>query len=631
MNDITFFFSLFFGSCITIYLLWLICHYNGKIIFYFARTVIRSFRSAQSISQDTNEAIYDDISMPTICLTGVMPLAIVSIAPAALNFCFNSLLVTIILEAFLISTAFFIPSNIIKNLDILGIKVIRNNLSLLFYASLWCLFFALWATITHQQSLDRMISNTNPDMWAYVRRFAAMTTDNLSFYGGSDSFSFDGNSACAFLLGSPKKFSSFLGSLIIYPLRGSSLGIAIFQGMLGGILFICLFKEWFEVRLSGTNNSWLSKSILLTWALFAPAIYWLLVSAYFSNALFLIIVCLTLRQARTAAISLQIDRVENFICFFSILVIVLAFYPAFIPVIVLTYGATTLIYFPHKKYDKDIIIKIIFKFSAVMIACGAFFYLLFPSQLGLYEVQKSLNILDRHGSNFVPLNPWSLLQEKPKPMPLTRDFGWYINIIISLPFCFFVGRKIWQQYQKNTNSLMKQNLLAALAGIGLYGGYLLAFIALDHTYRLMKIAISLVYPLAIFGLLPFILWSKQKLSLKSAAFRNGVLILAIAHTIFHIYKVLDLSPYPAGNFILSDKSQLEAVENITIVGCKDVHVSQFYQRLVGLQIAINYPQLQVSVVDKPQALNQVTTKELVIYGETVPDKRVQRNTCHFSL
>ena len=202
--------------------------------------------------------------------------------------------------------------------------------------------------------------------------------------------------------------------------------------------------------------------------MFAPAIYWLLVSAYFSNALFLIIVCLTLRQVRTAAISLQIDRVENFICFFSILVIVLAFYPAFIPVIVFTYGTTVLIYFPRKNYDKDIIIKIIFKFSAVIIACGAFFYLLFPSQLGLYEVQKSLNLLDRHGSNFVPLNPWSLLQEKPKPMPLIRDFGWYINIIISLLFCFFVGVKIWQQYQKNTNSLMKQNLLAALAGIGLY-------------------------------------------------------------------------------------------------------------------------------------------------------------------
>ena len=192
-----------------------------------------------------------------------MPLAIVSIAPAALNFCFNSLLVTIILEAVIIFTAFFIPSNLRKNLDILGIKVIRNNLHLLFYASLWCLFFALWATINHQQSLDRMISNTNPDMWAYVRRFAAMTTDNLSFYGGSDS-SFDGNSACAFLLGSPKKFSSFLGSLIVYPLRGSSLSIAIFQGMLGGILFICLFKEWFEARLSGTNHSWLrNKSICL--------------------------------------------------------------------------------------------------------------------------------------------------------------------------------------------------------------------------------------------------------------------------------------------------------------------------------------------------------------------------------
>jgi len=155
--------------------------------------------------------------------------------------------------------------------------------------------------------------------------------------------------------------------------------------------------------------------------------------------------------------------------------------------------------------------------------------------------------MDFHGSNFVPLNPWSLLQEKPKPMPPIRDFGWYFNIVVGLIFSLFLGWKLWQKYK----AYKEKDLLAGLIGVGVYASYLFAYFPLESTYRLMKIAISLIYPLAIFGLLPLVKWLKVRLEHKSFWFRYGVLVLAIAHTIFHIYKVFDLNAFPAGNFSLS--------------------------------------------------------------------------------
>ena len=558
MSEINFFFSLFLGSYIAIYLLWLICHYNGKVIFYFIHTASKNLSRFKNTKSYYYKSFSDDLPIASICLTGAMPLAILSILNAGLNSCFNSVYATIILEIILSITFIFIPAKVKNKFDIFGISAFKKNLSLVFYSGLWCFIFAFWAIVHHQQSLDYIISNTNPDMWAYVRRFAAITTDNLNFYGGRDSFIFNGNSACAFLLGSPKKFSSFLGSLIVYFFNGSSLGIAIFQGMLGGSLFICLFKEWFDIRLSNKKRSSFGKMLLIAWALFSPSIYWLLVSSYLSNTLFIIIVCLTVRQARIMTINYNIDTIESLVCLGSILTIVLAFYPAFAPIILLLKLITVLIYLPQEKLNRPTIIKIIIKFVGVILGVGLIFYLLFPTQLGLHEIQKSFSVLNKHGSNFVPLNPWSMLQEKPKPMASIRDFGWYINIILGLLFSLFVGWIIIQKYQKSKNYLESRNLIAGLMVLGLYSAYLLAFIPLEYTYRLMKIAISLIYPLTIFGLLPFILWSKNQLQRKSFWIRNTVLILAIAHTIFHIYKVFDINYYPSGKFVLSNPSNLQS-------------------------------------------------------------------------
>jgi hypothetical protein len=322
MNDIAFLVSLFLGSAIGIYLLWFVCHYNGKIIYYYLRTLTKVSANRNNRRFAPENDFCNDISMASICVTGAMPLAFLSILTAALNNCFNSIYATGILEISLTIPALFIPAAIKQKFDLFGFRLLQKNRSVVLYSLLWCACFAIWATLNHQVSFDRMISNTNPDMWAYVRRIAAWTTDRLSFNGGSDSFTFRDNSACAFLVGSPKKFSSFLGSLISYPFQGSSLGIAVFQGTLGGIVLICLFWEWMEVRWSKIQGVPLEAILCIAWVLSSPPLYWLMISAYFSNAIFVIITALTLREARQVAIAANVDTPENLMFFGSILTIV---------------------------------------------------------------------------------------------------------------------------------------------------------------------------------------------------------------------------------------------------------------------------------------------------------------------
>lgn len=628
MSNVFFLIFLFLGSVAATYLLWLVCHYNGKVIYYFIRIIVQKFSTSQTRFEPKElNAFYDRVSLGILCLLGILPLAILSVFTTTLNRCFNSTYAFILLETFLSFAFLLIPKTIKAQFDVLGLKIFKTNSALVFYSCLWCLIFSLWALENSYGGLDLMISNTNPDMWAYVRRFAAMTTDNLEFYGGNDSFTFESSSACAFFLGSPKKFSSFLGSLVISSFRDVSFGIAVFQGMLGCTLLICLFQNWLNVKFSTSREISFGKSILILWVLFSPPIYWLLISAYFSNALFLIIICLVLRETRQIAIQGNLETLENFCLLFATLTITFTFYPAFLPVLVFAYCVTALIYFPYQNSDREQLLRIILKLSVTILIFAIFSYTLFSPQIELYEVQKSLNPLAFHGSNFVPLNPWSLLQEKPKPMARLRDFGWYFNIIVGLMFSLFLGWKLWQKYKTHK----QKDILAGLIGVGIYAGYLFAYVPLESTYRLMKIAISLVYPLAIFGLLPLVIWLKSCLEHKSFWVRYGILTLAIAHTIFHIYKVFDLNTFPAGHLSLSATNRLEEIQTLTIVGCKDVHVSQFYERLVGLQMAKQYPNLLVKVLSSPKDLTEKVQGDLVIYGEITLQESTQVNACRFEL
>jgi hypothetical protein len=255
------------------------------------------------------------------------------------------------------------------------------------------------------------------------------------------------------------------------------------------------------------------------------------------------------------------------------------------------------------------------------------FGVLFPSQLGLYEVRKSLDFAREHGANFVPLNPWSLLQEKPKPMPSAKDFGVYINIIIGLLFSVFLARKLFNRYRSNQN----RDLLAGIIGLSLYSGYLLAHIPLESTYRLMKIVISIIYPLAIFGLLPLIQLGRSQLAIKPVWMYRVTMALVALHVVLHIHKTFDLRAFPTGDFAVSNASQLPRIQRLAIVGCKGVHKSQFYERLVGLQLARRYPHLTVTVFRSSDYLDASVKTDLIVYGTAIPNKSTKSNTCHFSL
>ncbi len=625
MKEIIFLASLFFYSVIAIYQLWLVCHYNGKIIFYYLFTLRGFITTEENIQIKKPYSLYDGVSMAAICVTGLMPVALLSITTATLSQCFNSVYATALLELALTLLYLFIPTVVKRQFDLFGIQVIKQHSTVILYGLLWCLSFAFWATLNHKVNLDYMISNTNPDMWAYVQRIAAFTTDKLSFYGGSDSFTFIDHSACAFLLGSPKKFSSFLGSLISYPFQGSSLGIAVFQSTLGGTLLICLFREWMDVRCPKTQGMSVERLLLMAWVLSSPPLYWLMVSSYFSNALFVMITALTFREARQLAIANKVDTPESLVFFFSILTIVFSFYPAFIPIIILVFIGTIGIYVPFRDSarTRGIILKLIF----IIIGCGILFCLLFSSQLNFQEVRKSLNFTKEHGSNFVPLNPWSLLQEKPKPMASAKDFGLYINVIIGLVFSSFIGWNLLHLYR----SSKKRDLAAGLVGVGIYSSYLLAHIPLESTYRLMKIAISIIYPLAIFGLLPLLLWGRKQLASKPTWIYRVVMLVAVLHVVLHIHKTFDLRSFPSGSFTVSNASQLENIRSIAVVGCKGVHKSQFYERLVGLQLARRHPNLIVNVFRSADDLEVSLKADLVVYGKVIADQTENTHTCHFSI
>ena len=86
-----------------------------------------------------------------------------------------------------------------------------------------------------------------------------------------------------------------------------------------------------------------------------------------------------------------------------------------------------------------------------------------------------------------------------------------------------------------------------------------------------------------------------------------------------------------GNFTLVNPERLQNLDNITLLACPDIHQSQFYERLVGLQIARTYPDLEVNVVKFPELLAEISQKDLVIYGETVVEPETNKKTCNFSI
>ncbi len=158
-------------------------------------------------------------------------------------------------------------------------------------------------------------------------------------------------------------------------------------------------------------------------------------------------------------LSTKIRCVYPVICVFS-------FYIVLLPVALFFYLGTIIIY----QYEKYLIpTQAVQNFLKLILVAGIGVLLstmLFKHQVELKEISGSLNLMGEHGKNIVPLNPWSLVQEKPNPMPNRKDFGLWLNIVVGIIFSGFVLRIIYHNLlrlknQKQTDTFYYKDLIAA--------------------------------------------------------------------------------------------------------------------------------------------------------------------------
>ena len=128
-----------------------------------------------------------------------------------------------------------------------------------------------------------------------------------------------------------------------------------------------------------------------------------------------------------------------------------------------------------------------------------------------------------------------------------------------------------------------------------YGAYLLAYVFLEHTYRLGKLAISTVWPLATLALLPVLLWGWQgwrsRFPRKAPAI---ALFLLSVHTVLHLEKAESVQSRVVGQLQLTGWVPAE-VERIVLSPCENRANYQFYGRLAGLRLAREFPELAIEV------------------------------------
>ncbi|MEO0948860.1 MAG: hypothetical protein AAFY11_12085 [Cyanobacteria bacterium J06641_5] len=297
----------------------------------------------------------------------------------------------------------------------------------------------------------------------------------------------------------------------------------------------------------------------MAWGLASPQIFWLLVSSYLSNPLFIIVFYLGLRSMRKQAIVGQANHFGSYITILAATLAIFSFYPSALPITLCLYLAVETIYAGGNRYNlKDELGRRI-RTAVVMGAVTLTLCVMFQHQIAIDEVQRSLNPLIEHGANFVPLNPWSLLQEKPKPMPIRKDFGVWINLAIGVIFSALVFWRLWGKLRQDmgqprfSTSTLRQitsgqkDLLAACFGIGFYATYLIAYILFEYTYRLGKVAISFLWPLGIFALPPLFGWfTNSDWFVKNWKFRQIAIAILAIHMVLHVGKSFDQKARPSG-------------------------------------------------------------------------------------
>ena len=629
MTDLAQIALVWIGTTGITFLVWLIVHFNGKTLC----GLIDWFSSISGLDTKVNSRKKGWLTIATeveIIILGITPLAIASLVSTAGGNCYSSINSFLITEVIIIGLFFFIPQGYKKSNNFFGQQFYRPYKAIFAIAIIWCLVFAVWgeSTINPQEYLgaERLVINKNADMWYYVRRYAAFTLDNVSF---------NHKSACHYLQISPKKLSSFIGSIIVYLTPNTVLGITWFQGLLGCTLFLSLFGNWFYFTYQDQKlSSWGTIGAII-WAIAAPPVFWLIISSYLSNALFITIFVLSITAARR--ISLHQIKYPNYAKYIILLCFILnifSFYLVILPVALCCYLVTAVIY--HQATYSGIKIALV-NLSKVMLTAGLsilFCVVLFNHQINLDEVSSNLNALKEHGQNFAPLNPWSLIQEKPNPMPNIKDFGLWLNVVISVIFSGFVLQKIYHncrniKHKERTQSTYYQDLIAAILVIVAYLLYLLAYIPLEYTYRLGKLAISIIYPLTIFSILPTILWFRDRYyRQKSRTFKLICLALISLHIILHIEKIMFPRALPLGRYTISP-DKIKTVENITIVGCEKTSLSQKYERLVGLDLGKKYPSINIDVIPNSESDSRLLFPEFIVKGIDINHN--EENLCLFDI
>lgn len=621
---------IFLGSIGVTFLSWLIVHFNGKTVI----GIIDLIMDVMPQTKNNKKPIKTWLSVATeaeVILLGILPLAIASLVSTAGGNCFHSVPSFLLTEAIIVSLFLFIPNRLKFRSNFWGEQFYATDKLVFMMGVVWCLIFSIWGYLAINPAvnydIDRLLVNGNGDMWFYVRRFAAYTVDNISF---------DNEPACFYLQISPKKFSSFIGSIIVNVAPNTVLGITLFQGLLGCSLFLALFGNWASFNYQGKSLSPTATLWAIAWAFFSPSVFWLIITSYLSNALFVTIFILALTAARR--VCLNQDKYANYVtpvlllCF---IINVFSFYIVLLPLALIFYLATVIIY-QYEQYLKPK--QGIKNLAKLMLVAGISIVLcciLFNQQINLTEVSVNLNALKEHGKNFVPLNPWSLVQEKPNPMPNIKDFGVWFNIVIGSIFSVLVFKTIIRQLlilkpTKQDNSILFKDLIAAILVLIIYVLYCLAYIPLEYTYRLGKFAVSILFPLATVATLPTVMWFRDRFYRhKSRLFQLGCLALLIIHIILHIDKTLYLQALPVGKSNLVSTKQIENANSLTIVGCLNASISQKYQKILGLDLAKQYPDLAINVITANNLMDSYPATEVVFTGQDVVGE--EKNLCIFEI
>ena len=402
-----------------------------------------------------------------------------------------------------------------------------------------------------------------------------------------------------------------------------------------------MFGNWYKFTYQGKSLSTKANILAILWAIFSPPVFWLIISSYLSNALFVTIFVLGLTAARRICLDNVYPKYAGYVMLFCFILCIFSFYLVILPIALSFYLACLVIY-RYELYLK--LDSAVINLSKILLAAGLSVLICsiaFHHQVNLTEVSDNLNALREHGKNFVPLNPWSLVQEKPNPMPNIKDFGVWFNVVVGTIFSGWILKVIYQKLfdSKNTavNNIARKDLIAAALVIGVYLIYLWAYIPLEYTYRLGKLAVSIIYPLAILGILPTVLWFRDRLCCasqcyyrsKSSIFKIACTSLLVLHIVLHIDKTLYLRALPVGKYeIVSDES-IDRIDTLTILNCEPYSESRKYQKIVGFDLAKQYPDLDINVITSPHLRDKFPQTEAIVTGIDAISQ--DKNLCLFEI